>query len=82
MYGRQYQWLIPGWFKERWWEEKNNTLECTPAQIKLAAGNYIAIMESTWSSDPRETINGQVDHTKIRELENYNSYYNYSPNVQ
>ncbi|XP_031551307.1 gamma-aminobutyric acid type B receptor subunit 2-like [Actinia tenebrosa] len=59
MYGKQYQWIIPGWFDARWWEVKDNGLECTPAQIKQAAGNYFAAMEATWSSDPRPTINGQ-----------------------
>jgi len=66
MYGARYQWLIPGWFKEKWWEDAaKENLGCTPAQIKLAAGNYIAIMESTWSSDTRPTINGQVQWKQL-----------------
>ncbi|XP_032222381.2 gamma-aminobutyric acid type B receptor subunit 2 isoform X2 [Nematostella vectensis] len=58
MYGARYLWLIPGWFSDQWWNITDT--DCTPAQIKLAAGNYIAIMESTWSTDPRLTINRQT----------------------
>lgn len=60
MYGKQYQWIIPGWFGAKWWEVKDDGLDCTPAQVRKAAGNYLAAMEATWSTDPRPTINGQV----------------------
>ena len=62
LYGSTYVWIVPGWWGEHWWKKNDPTVDCTPDQIKEAAGHYIAIAESTWSTDPGVTVNGQVSN--------------------
>ena len=35
MYGRSYQWLIMGTYSHNWWM-KNDTIDCTPEELKKA----------------------------------------------
>lgn len=35
MYGRSYQWLIMGTYSQEWWQ-KNDTIDCTPEELKKA----------------------------------------------
>lgn len=35
MYGRSYQWLIMGTYSQHWWM-KNDTIDCTPEELKKA----------------------------------------------
>ena len=60
MYGSSYVWILPGWYEKQWWGTRDADLDCTPEQIKEAAGHYIAVTEGTRSTDPGLTVSGEV----------------------
>ena len=65
LYGEKYVWLLPGWYSANWWEKSTKPLDCTPAQIKQTAGNYIAARAQPLDTVSRATIMGKVSSTDI-----------------
>ena len=39
--GSKYVWIILGDYTQNWWDVKDDTLLCTPQQLKLALRGYI-----------------------------------------
>ena len=55
MYGRNYVWILVGWFNDGWWKKEDPTLDCTPEEMALVAEG--AIHTGIVYTDPNQ-ING------------------------
>ncbi|XP_054708523.1 gamma-aminobutyric acid type B receptor subunit 2-like [Uloborus diversus] len=58
MYGRKYQWIIVGMFRERWWEIRSGNTSCTPWELTQAMEGYIATDILPLSSSENITVSG------------------------
>ncbi|XP_031556783.1 gamma-aminobutyric acid type B receptor subunit 2-like isoform X2 [Actinia tenebrosa] len=56
IYGSEYLWFLPGWFSIDWWTKVEESVPCTPAQIKKAAGNYLSTIEGLISKNSRQIL--------------------------
>nr|XP_032807612.1 gamma-aminobutyric acid type B receptor subunit 2-like isoform X1 [Petromyzon marinus] len=59
MYGSKYQWVIPGWYRERWWE-RTRPPECPERGLFEAIQGNIAVDFMPLSTRPIQTISGQT----------------------
>ena len=62
IYGRKYVWILPGWYSDRWWENRADT-SCSKHDIKLAAGNYLATRPIPVGDATTPTIAGKVSNS-------------------
>jgi len=60
IFGRKYQWIIAGEYKERWWETVDSTLECNRKELLQALDGYIATDVLPLSSSQEITASGMV----------------------
>ncbi|XP_053206531.1 gamma-aminobutyric acid type B receptor subunit 2-like isoform X2 [Panonychus citri] len=59
LYGRKYQWIISGGYRDRWWEsEGENASDCTNEELVQALEGYIATDVLTLSSSKDITASG------------------------
>lgn len=41
LYGPRVVWILPGWFDNEWWLQKDLNDQCTPEELtKVAEGNF------------------------------------------
>ena len=56
MIGSKYVWIILGDYAQNWWNAKDDTLSCTPQQLKLALRGYITTEILPVATQERLTI--------------------------
>ena len=54
--GSKYVWIILGDYTQNWWDVKDDTLSCTPQQLKLALRGYITTEILPVATQERLTI--------------------------
>ncbi|XP_024863471.1 gamma-aminobutyric acid type B receptor subunit 2 isoform X2 [Kryptolebias marmoratus] len=59
MFGSKYQWIIPGWYQHKWWEQANTT-NCTVKKLLTAMEGYISVDFEPLSSRPVKGISGRT----------------------
>lgn len=53
--------MLRGWYTDQWWKKKNPDVNCSPEEIKQAAGGYLATEEIIFSTTPNTpTVAGLV----------------------
>lgn len=60
MYGSKYQWIIPGWYENLWWESWINSSQCLSKNLLAAMEGYIGVDFEPLSSKTNKTISGRV----------------------
>lgn len=60
MYGSKYQWIIPGWYENLWWESWINSSQCLSKNLLAAMEGYIGVDFEPLSSKMIKTISGRV----------------------
>lgn len=60
MYGSKYQWIIPGWYENLWWESWINSSQCLSKNLLAAMEGYIGVDFEPLSSNTNKTISGRV----------------------
>jgi len=60
MYGSKYQWIIPGWYENLWWESWINSSQCLSKNLLAAMEGYIGVDFEPLSSKIIKTISGRV----------------------
>ncbi|GFS86322.1 hypothetical protein TNCV_1680861 [Trichonephila clavipes] len=58
MYGRKYQWIIVGMYRERWWEVRDHNSSCSPWELSLAMEGHISTDVLPLSSSENITVSG------------------------
>lgn len=60
MYGRKYQWIIVGMYRERWWEDREANSSCSYHELTEAMEGHIATDVLPLSSSENITVSGLV----------------------
>uniref|UniRef100_A0A674H3M9 Gamma-aminobutyric acid type B receptor subunit 2 n=1 Tax=Taeniopygia guttata TaxID=59729 RepID=A0A674H3M9_TAEGU len=60
MYGSKYQWIIPGWYENLWWEAWINSSQCLSKNLLTAMEGYIGVDFEPLSSKTNKTISGRT----------------------
>ncbi|XP_010119446.1 PREDICTED: gamma-aminobutyric acid type B receptor subunit 2-like, partial [Chlamydotis macqueenii] len=60
MYGSKYQWIIPGWYENLWWESWINSSQCLSKNLLAAMEGYIGVDFEPLSSKMFKTISGRT----------------------
>lgn len=63
MYGRKYQWIIVGMYRERWWDEpvmNGDNTSCSTQELVEAMEGHIATDVLPLSSSENITVSGLV----------------------
>ncbi|KAF4790057.1 gamma-aminobutyric acid type B receptor subunit 2-like protein [Turdus rufiventris] len=60
MYGSKYQWIIPGWYENLWWESWINSSQCLSKNLLAAMEGYIGVDFEPLSSKTNKTISGRT----------------------
>ncbi|XP_037983684.1 gamma-aminobutyric acid type B receptor subunit 2 isoform X3 [Motacilla alba alba] len=60
MYGSKYQWIIPGWYENLWWEAWINSSQCLIKNLLAAMEGYIGVDFEPLSSKTNKTISGRT----------------------
>ncbi|XP_050826979.1 gamma-aminobutyric acid type B receptor subunit 2-like [Serinus canaria] len=60
MYGSKYQWIIPGWYENLWWEAWINSSQCLSKNLLAAMEGYIGVDFEPLSSKTNKTISGRT----------------------
>ncbi|KAJ7420660.1 gamma-aminobutyric acid type B receptor subunit 2-like protein [Willisornis vidua] len=60
MYGSKYQWIIPGWYENLWWESWINSSQCLSKNLLAAMEGYIGVDFEPLSSKTKKTISGRT----------------------
>uniref|UniRef100_A0A8C8ED01 Gamma-aminobutyric acid type B receptor subunit 2 n=1 Tax=Otus sunia TaxID=257818 RepID=A0A8C8ED01_9STRI len=60
MYGSKYQWIIPGWYENLWWESWINSSQCLSKNLLAAMEGYIGVDFEPLSSKMIKTISGRT----------------------
>ncbi|XP_061207435.1 gamma-aminobutyric acid type B receptor subunit 2 isoform X1 [Neopsephotus bourkii] len=60
MYGSKYQWIIPGWYENLWWESWINSSQCLSKNLLAAMEGYIGVDFEPLSSKMLKTISGRT----------------------
>ena len=63
MFGAKYVWIIPGDYKDRWWEEHDTS--CTPGQLQEALVGHFGTDVLTLSTNGVKTVSGLVGYSII-----------------
>ncbi|XP_061114576.1 gamma-aminobutyric acid type B receptor subunit 2 [Conger conger] len=66
MFGSKYQWIIPGWYQENWWD-KANTTNCTAKKLLTAMEGYISVDFEPLSTRQIKGISGRTPQEYERE---------------
>ncbi|KAG9344995.1 hypothetical protein JZ751_009535, partial [Albula glossodonta] len=66
MFGSKYQWIIPGWYQENWWD-KANTTNCTARKLLTAMEGYISVDFEPLSTRQIKGISGRTPQEYERE---------------
>ncbi|XP_035208128.1 gamma-aminobutyric acid type B receptor subunit 2-like isoform X2 [Stegodyphus dumicola] len=82
MYGRKYQWIIVGMFRERWWEIREPNATCSPWELTQALEGHIATDVLPLSSSENITVSGltaaeyagQYDKKREQEYSRFHGY--------
>ncbi|OXB73835.1 UNVERIFIED_CONTAM: hypothetical protein H355_010230, partial [Colinus virginianus] len=67
MYGSKYQWIIPGWYENLWWESWINSSQCLSKNLLAAMEGYIGVDFEPLSSKMNKTISGRTPQQYERE---------------
>ncbi|GAB0183009.1 gamma-aminobutyric acid type B receptor subunit 2 [Grus japonensis] len=60
MYGSKYQWIIPGWYENLWWDSWINSSQCLSKNLLAAMEGYIGVDFEPLSSKIIKTISGRT----------------------
>ena len=66
MFGGQFVWMFPGWFKRKWWEDMNGT-NCTANETKSALDYSLGFRgnDLLTDDDSRMLISQKVSYDHI-----------------
>ena len=53
MTGKGYVWMIISWYTDGWWAKEDESIDCTPEEMREAVMGYICI-DSTLLGDPND----------------------------
>lgn len=60
MYGRKYQWIIVGMYRERWWEDRETNSSCAYHELTEAMEGHITTDVLPLSTSENITVSGLV----------------------
>ena len=72
LYGKRYQWIIPGWFHKRWLDKNDTT--CRAADVKMAANYALTVIDLKRDISGKATISGMVIRQEAGRVKNYISF--------
>ena len=49
--GKDYVWMLIGWYNHEWWEKEDEHIDCSPEEMREAVKGYISV-ESLQLGDP------------------------------
>ncbi|XP_074655658.1 gamma-aminobutyric acid type B receptor subunit 1-like [Tubulanus polymorphus] len=75
VYGRDYQWLVPGWFDAHWYDI--NDTRCTITQVKMALNYAFTFSDMKEDTSSTPSISGQVSRSVLRKSNNFMSMSNW-----
>ena len=41
--GDDYVWMLIGWYSDKWWEQDDDSIDCTPEEMRQAVRGYISV---------------------------------------
>ncbi|XP_071510393.1 gamma-aminobutyric acid type B receptor subunit 2-like [Diadema antillarum] len=83
MYGARHVWLIPGWYKAKWWRKADNNTKCSVEELEEAVKGYIATDILQLSASEETTISGltPLEYKALYDAKragNYSDYHGYA----
>ncbi|RWS22284.1 GABA receptor subunit B2-like protein, partial [Leptotrombidium deliense] len=81
--GRKYQWILAGEYRERWWNKKDASMNCTHSELMTALEGYIATDVLPLSTSHKITVSGMTAYEyhgayDERRKHEYSKYHGYA----
>ncbi|XP_015786384.1 gamma-aminobutyric acid type B receptor subunit 2-like isoform X2 [Tetranychus urticae] len=83
LYGRKYQWIIAGVYRDFWWETEDESSDCTKEDLVKALDGYIATDVLTLSSSQDVTVSGLTasqyeEEYNLKRDQEYSRFHGYA----